>query len=57
MYPNDPKVLDRQAFAYNVDPDQTGPTGAVEQSDQGLHCLPFQLLFLDKVSPWKDLFI
>ena len=38
-----------QVWAYSVDPDQTAPLVAVweEQSDQGLHCLPFRLLRLD----------
>ena len=39
---NDPKVSDRRAWANSVDPDETE-----EQSDQGLHCLPFRLHFLD----------
>ena len=34
-----PKVADR--LANIVDPDQTAPSGAVqEQSDLGLHCMP-----------------
>ena len=37
---NDPKFLDRQVWANSVDSDQ-------EQSDQGLHCLPFCLHLLD----------
>ena len=44
MYHNDPKVSDRQAWANSADPDQTAPK---EQSDQGLHCLPFRLQLLD----------
>ena len=32
------KVSDKMAYANSVDPDQTAPQ---EQSDQGLHCLPF----------------
>ena len=41
--------LDRYGQANSVDPDQTPPLGAVlseEQSDQGLHCLPFHLHLL-----------
>ena len=38
MYRNDPKFSDRYAWANSADPDQTQ-----EQSDQGLHCLPFRL--------------
>ena len=39
-----PKILctnfpDKMAYANSADPDQTAPK---EQSDQGLHCLPFQ---------------
>ena len=37
MYRNDPKFSDRYAWANSADPDQK------EQSDQGLHCLPFRL--------------
>ena len=33
-YRNDPQFLDRYAWANSADPDQT---------DQGLHCLPFRL--------------
>ena len=33
-YRNNPKFLDRYAWANRADP---------EQSDQGLHCLPFRL--------------
>ena len=40
-YRNDPKYSDRYAWANSVDPDQTAPRGAEEQSDQSLHCLPF----------------
>ena len=48
MYSNDPKFSDRQVWANSVGPDQTAPEGAwKEQSDQGLHCLPFQLHLLD----------
>ena len=32
------KVSDKMAYANSADPDQTAPE---EQSDQGLHCLPF----------------
>ena len=34
VYRNDPKFLDTYAWANSADP---------EQSDQGLHCLPFRL--------------
>ena len=44
-YGNDHKVSDRQVWENTVDPDQTAPKGA-EQSDQGLHCLPFTLNIL-----------
>ena len=37
-YPNDPKFLDRKAWANSVDPDQTE-----EQPDQGIHCLQLTL--------------
>ena len=43
-YRNDPKFSDRYALANSADPDQTAPQ---EQSDQGLHCLPFRLHRLD----------
>ena len=49
VYRNDPKFLDRYAWANSEDPDQTAPRGAVEQSDQGLHCLPFCLHRLDSL--------
>ena len=39
-YPNDPKFSDRHIWANSVDPDR-------EQSDQGLHCLPYRLHLLD----------
>ena len=35
-------VSDKMAYANSADPDQTAPK---EQSDQGLHCLPFHKLF------------
>ena len=41
-YRNDPKFSDRYAWANIADPDQ-------EQSDQGLHCLPFCLHHLDSL--------
>ena len=41
-YRNEPKFSDRYAWANNADPDQTE-----EQSDHGLHCLPFRLHRLD----------
>ena len=46
-YHNDPKFSDRYAWANSADPDQTAPRG--EQSDQGLHCLPFRLHRLDSL--------
>ena len=39
-YHNNPKFSDRQVWANSVDLDQTVRQ---EQSDQGLHCLPFHL--------------
>ena len=39
-YRNDPKVSDRYAWANSTDPDQT---------DQGLHCLPFCLYRWDSL--------
>ena len=42
IYRNYPKFSDRYAWANNTDPDQ-------EQSDQGLHCLPFCLHRLDSL--------
>ena len=39
---------DSYAWANSVDPDQTAPRGA-EQSDLGLHCLPFRLHRLDSL--------
>ena len=55
---NDPKFTDRQVWAKSVDPDQTAPGGVlVEQSDQGLHCLPFYLHILDKFLHGKNLFV
>ena len=41
-YHNDPEFSDRYAWANGVDPDQ-------EQSDQGLHYLPFRLHRLDSL--------
>ena len=41
---NDPKFSDRQVCAQSVDPDQIG----LAQSDQGLHCLPFSLHYLEE---------
>ena len=41
-YRYDPKFSDRYTWANSVDPDQTE-----EQSNQGLHCLPFRLHRLD----------
>ena len=43
-YRNDPKFSDRKVWANSADPDQTAPR---EQSDQGLHCLPFCLHLRD----------
>ena len=57
-YCNDPKFLDRYAWANSADPDQTAPLQTMqtqirllleEQSDQGLHCLPFRLHRLDSL--------
>ena len=45
IYRNFPKFSDRQVWANSADPDQTAPRE--EQSDQGLHCLPFPLHLLD----------
>ena len=42
-YCNVPKFSDRYAWANSADPDHTAP----EQSDLGLHCLPFRLHCLD----------
>ena len=44
-----PKFSDRQVWANSLDPDQTAPrgNGIEEQSDQGLHCLPFCLHLLE----------
>ena len=47
-YRNIPKFSDRQIWANSADPDQTAPRGE-EQSDQGLHCLPFRLHRLDSL--------
>ena len=50
QYNNDPKFSDRQVWSNSIDPDQTAPRSSLlleEQSDQGLHCLPFRLLRLD----------
>ena len=72
IYCNDPKFLDRYAWANCADPDQTAPWGKFEnlgskslqisvknslimpydlkeQSDLGLHCLPFCLHRLDSI--------
>ena len=43
-YRNDSKFSNRYARANSADPDQTE-----EQSDQGLHCLPFRLHRLDSL--------
>ena len=53
-YHNDPKFSDRYAWANSADSDQTTPRGQSdqgleEQSDQGLHCLPFHLHRLDSL--------
>ena len=42
-YHNDSKFSDRQVRANSVNPDQT----ALNKTDQGLHCLPFCLHYLD----------
>ena len=39
------KVYDKMAYTNSADPDQIAPK---EQSDQGLHCLPFHQLFSEK---------
>ena len=44
IYCNDPKFSDRQVWANSAAPDQTE-----EQSDEGVHCLPFRLHPLDTV--------
>ena len=36
------KVSEKTAYAKSADPDKTA---ADKQSDQGLHCLPFHLVF------------
>ena len=41
-YHNDPKFSDRHVWANSADPD-------LEQSDQGLHFLPFRLHWLDSL--------
>ena len=46
-YRNGPKFPNRYAWANSADPDQTAPRE--EQSDQGLHCLPFHLHHLDSL--------
>ena len=46
-YHNNPKYWDRQAWANSVDPDQMLQNAA---SDQGLHCLPLNLLDASKDS-------
>ena len=45
-YCSDPKFSDRQALANSANSDQTAPS-LEEQSDQGLHCLPFSADLLD----------
>ena len=47
-YRNDPQFSGRYAWTNSADPDQTAPRGA-EQSDLGLHCLPFRLNRLDSL--------
>ena len=44
VYRTHPKILYRQAWANTVDPDQTQQDVA---SDQGLHCLPLILQFVN----------
>ena len=41
-------LSDRYAWANSADQDQTAPREE-EQSDQGLHCLPFRLHRLDSL--------
>ena len=59
-YRNDPKFSGIHSWANSVDTDQTAPTVLQdsvdpdqifleEQSDQGLHCLPFCLHLLDSL--------
>ena len=53
-YCNDPNFSDRKVLANSPDPDQTGLLSIIrllleEQSDQGLHCLPFYLHHFDKI--------
>ena len=48
IYRNDPKFSDRLIWANSADPDQTPPR-LEEQSDQGLHCLLFNLHLFDEV--------
>ena len=45
-YRNDPKFSDRYAWANIAD---QGQTASREQSDQGLHCLPFRMHRLDSL--------
>ena len=53
---NDYMISDRHVLANSVDPDMTAPEK--EQSDQGPHCLPFPLHFLDiKTTLFKFLII
>ena len=48
VYRNDPKFSNRQVWTNSVDPDQTAPLGLLlQQSDQGLHSLPFRQWLLD----------
>ena len=44
-------ILGQIVWANNADPDQTAPRGAVnEQSDQGPHCLLFNLHLFDRIT-------
>ena len=48
-------MSDKKTYANSADPDQTAPSGAVEQSDQGLHCLPFTEYFKQQVHKKQNL--
>ena len=45
---NDFKYMDKVAQDNSVDPDETAPFR--EQSDQGMHCLPFCMHYFEKHS-------
>ena len=50
------KFSDRQIWANSADPDQSAPT-VEEQSDLGLHCLLFNLHFLDPLLCSQTIYI